>query len=259
MTNGEIQFRNARAKRIERALTDKKWTRIHLAKLTGYDERTIRNLLSGKAIRDQTIVDVCQALAIAPELGRDRHVEIADERFGSYARHSFLDYEGGFFAYRRSFSPKANLMRTVIEFAWSEQDECLTFQEHSRYKSVRKLVNNSQSGCVHISPHTDLIHLLTTWQGAVRLITLAKMRGGETVMRGAVLTQSEQRMFYQPSVSPMVLTKIEKYEPEQHQAMVGPIDASAEEYVLICEELEQTEREVVQLKTVPNSGTLLGS
>ncbi len=64
-------------------------------------------------------------------------------------------------------------------------------------------------------------------------------------MRGAVLIQSEHRMFYQPSVSPMVLVKIEPYEPERHRAMVGQIDAAAEEYELICEELEQIEHEVV--------------
>ena len=72
-------------------------------------------------------------------------------------------------------------------------------------------------------------------------------------MRGAVLTQSEHRLFYQPSVSPMVLTKIEQYEPERHRAMVGPIDSMADEYVLICEELEQTEREVVQIAHGPRA------
>ncbi|WP_336489687.1 helix-turn-helix domain-containing protein [Methylobacterium nigriterrae] len=252
MTNGELQFRIGRAKRIEQALVGKKWTRIHLAKLTGYDERTIRNILSGKPVRDQTIVDVCQALGIEPELEQDHHIEIAEEQFGAYARAPFRAYEGAFFAYRRSFSVPSRLLRTVIEFAWSREKACLTFQEHSRYASARKLVNNSQGGCVHISPLTDLIHLVTSWQGAVRLITLTKMRGGEPVMRGAVLTQSEHRMFYQPSISPMVLIKIEDYEPEQHRAMVGQIDASAEEYEMVCEELEQTEREVVQLATAPS-------
>lgn len=250
MPSGELQFLSARARRIERTLVGKRWTRVHLAELTGYDERTIRNVLSGKPVRDQTIVDICQALGIEPELEPEHQVEVADELYGAYARAPFRAYEGGFFAYRRTFTMKAHqLMRTLIEFAWSDQAECLLFQEHSCYKNGGKVVDHSQSGKVYISPLTDLVHLLTINQGAVRLITLSKMRGGDTIMRGAVLTQSEHRMFYQPSVSPIVLTKIDVFERERHRFMVGPIDNAAEEYDGICEELEQTERDVVKLAT----------
>ena len=247
MRGDELEFLRARAKKIERTLARNSWTRVRLASATGYDERTIRNVLAGKPVRDQTIIDICQALGIAPELDEEsQYAEVADEQYGSYARRLFSAYDGGFFAYRRSFTSASHLMRTVIEFAWSEEAKSLTFSEHSRYSTVRKVVDHSQTGHVYISPLTDLVHLLTTHQGAVRLITLSKMRGGEDVMRGAVLTQSEHRMYYQPSVSAIVLTKISNYEPERHRAMVGPIDANAEEHGSIVTELDQTERDVVQ-------------
>src|SRR5215204_4313993 len=165
MHNGEADFLSARARRIERALLLKSWTRVRLASLTGYDERTIRNVLNGKPVRDQTIIDISQALDIEAELeDESHHVEAAAEKFGAYARRPFLGYEGGFFAYRRSFTSPSPLMRTLFEFAWCEEQECLTFNEHSRFSSQRKVVDHSQNGHLYISPLTDLIHLLTTFQ-----------------------------------------------------------------------------------------------
>jgi hypothetical protein len=54
MNGSEVEFLRARARKIERALVRNGWTRVHLAELTGYDERTIRNVLSAKPVRDQT-------------------------------------------------------------------------------------------------------------------------------------------------------------------------------------------------------------
>jgi hypothetical protein len=68
---GEADFLSARARKIERALILKNWTRVHLATLTGYDERTIRNVLGGRVVRDQTIIDISQALGIQAELERE--------------------------------------------------------------------------------------------------------------------------------------------------------------------------------------------
>ncbi len=76
--NGDVEFLSARARKIERALVHKGWTRIRLAEVTGYDERTIRNVLSAKAVRDQTIADICQALGIDPNHDPRNHIEIAD-------------------------------------------------------------------------------------------------------------------------------------------------------------------------------------
>src|SRR4051812_35928751 len=246
--NGRVQeFLISRARKIERALVRRSWTRVHLAELTGYDERTIRNVLGAKPVRDQTIIDICQALRIEPDLeDSSEYVEVADALYGQYPRGPYRRYEGGYFAYRRSFSSSFRLMRTAIEFAWSE-DEGLVFHELSQFHAGRKQINNSQSGHIHISQTTGLMHLLTTVEGAVRLITLTKMIGGDEVMRGAVLTQIDRDAHYVPSLSPMVLTKLRDYAPTKHGAMVGPIDQTAEEYNFICSELDQAERHVLQI------------
>src|SRR5215207_5947011 len=68
MMGREDEFLSARARKIERALLRKNWTRVHLADLTGYDERTIRNVLHGKPVREQTVIDICEALGIEPIL-----------------------------------------------------------------------------------------------------------------------------------------------------------------------------------------------
>ena len=50
--NGRVEeFLIARARKIERALVRKNWTRVHLAEVTGYDERTIRNVLGAKPVQ----------------------------------------------------------------------------------------------------------------------------------------------------------------------------------------------------------------
>src|SRR5215204_6276244 len=98
-----------------------------------------------------------------------------------------------------------------------------------------------------ISQTTGLMHFVTCFEGAVRLITLTKMIGGDEVMRGAVLTQIDRDAHYLPAFSPIVLTKLRNYDPEKHRAMVGPIDESAEEYEFICDELAQAERRVIEI------------
>jgi hypothetical protein len=132
-----------------------------------------------------------------------------------------------------------------VELEWAE-DEGLIFHEHSQFHAGRKQIDNSQSGHVYISQTTGLMHLVTTVEGAVRLITLTKMIGDE-VMRGAVLTQIDRDAHYVPSFSPIVLTKLRDYEPERHRAMAGPIDEGADEYEFICSELIHTERRVIEI------------
>jgi|SRR5215217_749050 transcriptional regulator with XRE-family HTH domain len=200
MNRREAELVAQRAKVIERALAAKRWTQLHLGSKTGYDERTIRNVLRGRPVREQTILDVCQALGIEAELHNGHQVDFADQAYGEYPRGPYRKYEGGYFAYRRSFSSPISMMRTVIELEWSE-GEGLLFHEYSEFSASGKRINNSQTGHVHISQMTGLMHLLTTVEGAVRLVTLTKMIGGEEVMRGAVLTQIDRDAHYVPSLS----------------------------------------------------------
>jgi hypothetical protein len=108
-------------------------------------------------------------------------------------------------------------------------------------------IDNSQSGHIHISQTTGLMHLVTSVEGAVRLITLTKMIGGEEIMRGAVLTQIDRDAHYLPAFSPIVLTKVRSYEPKKHRAMSGPLGEHDEGYSFICAELHQTEARVINI------------
>ena len=58
----DLEFRLAGQRKLERALRNKGWTRKQLAEETGYDRKSDPNILAGEPVRDQTVVDVSQAL-----------------------------------------------------------------------------------------------------------------------------------------------------------------------------------------------------
>jgi DNA-binding Xre family transcriptional regulator len=245
----QVEFRRNRAEKISRALMNKAWTRTKLAHETGYDVRTIRTVLGGiEPVRDQTIIDVCEALGIEPELSPERveEIEVAEPWYGSYAREPYRNYEGAYFACRRSFSFPGQFIRSVFEIRWDDEDWIFVFDERQSYVATNKRkVDHSQRGEIYISQFTDLIHFVTVNAGAVRTITLTKMRGAGQVMRGSVLTQSDRGLFFQPSMSAIYLEKIPNYEPAIHLAQVGPILAESEDYEVIKEEIERIERDVM--------------
>jgi DNA-binding XRE family transcriptional regulator len=57
MNNG-ADFRKERARRIDKARLMKGWTRTQLADAAGYSEKTVFNLLVGKAVHNLTVVNV---------------------------------------------------------------------------------------------------------------------------------------------------------------------------------------------------------
>jgi hypothetical protein len=140
-----------------------------------------------EAVRDQTIVDFCQALGIEPELSQpiESEIEVAEHWYGSYPREPYKAYEGAYFAYRRSFTDPSNFVRSVYEIKWNDEDWIFVFQEHQSYlANTKRKVDYSQTGEVYISQYTDLIHLVTVASGSVRSVTLRKMRN--SIMRGCI-------------------------------------------------------------------------
>jgi lambda repressor-like predicted transcriptional regulator len=243
-----LEFWRKRAAKIENALLNKSWTRAHLATKSGHDVRTIRTVLAGlEPVRDQTIVDVCQALGIDPELSEptDPEIQVAEPWYGSYARDPYRSYEGVYFAYRRSFTYPDVFVRSVYEIKWHEDDWIFVFQEHQSYLANNKRkIDHSQAGEVYISQYTDLIHLVTVATGAVRTVTLRKMRDG--IMRGCLLTQSDRETYFQPCVSGIFLEKALGFDPASiHDGMVGPIRSDHPDYERISEEMGTVERAVL--------------
>lgn len=245
----QIEFRRNRAEKMSKALMNKAWTRTKLAHETGYDVRTIRTVLGGiEPVRDQTIIDVCEALGIEPQLSEagGEEIEVAESWYGSYAREPYKHYEGAYFAHRRSFSFPNQFVRSVFEIKWHDEDWIFVFDEHQSYLAENKRkIDHSQKGEMYVSQFTDLIHLVTVNAGAVRTLTLTKMRGSGSIMRGAVLTQSDRGLFFQPSVSAIYLEKISDFDQSVHLAQVGPIKSDHDDFNLIKDEIERVEREVM--------------
>jgi hypothetical protein len=251
-----LEFWRKRAAKIERALLNKAWTRSQLAAKSGHDVRTVRTVLAGvDAVLDQTIVDICQALGIEPELAEptDSEAEVAEPWYGSYARGPYKSYEGAYYAYRRSFSYPGCFIRSIYEIKWHDEDWIFNFQEHQSYlANNQRKIDHSPSGEVYISQYTDLVHLVTVSAGAVRTVTLRKMR--DNIMRGCMLTQSDRETFFQPCISGVFLEKIFGFDPASlttNPDLLGPIRPDHAEYDRIAEEMAKVESVVMFVATAP--------
>jgi hypothetical protein len=143
---------------------------------------------------------------------RGRRAEHAAEDLGGYTRQAHELYEGTFLLYRRSFSKAGSIFRSVMEIAWDESEPGLVFTDY--YQSGRDHPEDVKAhrGRIHISPYTGLVHLVTIDHGAVRTMTLTRMRTNDTIMRGLVLTQSDEVAFFQPTVSSVVISKARDYD-----------------------------------------------
>lgn len=241
------EWRSALSERIRRKLAVRGWTQAQLAKASGYDERTIRNVLNGQSARYQTVVEICKALELEPEDKRITTEQVAAEQFGAYARSSFALYVGDYFGYRRVFSKSRRILRTFYSIAWSAERHCLVFSEFQDAVSVQSAETEpdpSHGGNVYVSAHTGLIHLVTVFQGAVRLVTLTKMKN--QTLRGVVLTQSERSYFFQPSVSALLLKKSDGGRDQRLlESKIGTLSANDGDFESINAELREIEAEVI--------------
>jgi hypothetical protein len=200
-------------------------------------ERTLGNLLAGQSVRDATVAKVARALAIeldgllagaAPNgtgaAAADAEVR-ADAAYGGYMLSAYEGYLGAYVAYRRAFNGRHELYRSIFDIDWDEAMSRLRFLELQRFRGRDdRWVASSHGGGIHISPHTGLIQLLTTFQGALRLVTLSRFQMGDNRLRGLILTQRDRDRFFEPAVSAIVLEKLEgKRRPTDLERLVGPI------------------------------------
>ncbi|TBG08436.1 XRE family transcriptional regulator [Rhizobium leguminosarum] len=196
--------------RIDKARRAMGLSFVLLAQRTGYDERTIRNVVKGLPTRVSTVAEICQALGLDPSHAEEhRSIKIADEDHGGYTFSQYDEYIGLYHATRRSFTYRNRLVRSIFDFSWSIEKNCLIFQETQILRSERSdlVLDYSQTGEIYISNTTGMIHLQTLKEGSVRLVTLTKMRMDDRTLHGMVLTQSPQSFYYKPSVSPIYLQK----------------------------------------------------
>ncbi len=209
-----------------------------LGKKAGYNERTIRNLLAGKSIRLKTLNEICQALDIEHDSKiKKRHSQqkITDEDHGAYTIANHSEHLGLFYAYRRSFTFPKNIVRTVYRITWDVVSNCMRFEEFHQYISPQlgSPVNHDQSGEIFHSDRTGLLHLLTKFQGALRLITLSRLEYWDSTMKGIVLTQSPRPHHHQPAVSAIRFEKVASGVLEEMKKRVGVVDPNDPEYATL--------------------------
>lgn len=246
------------ARRVRVEMAKRGLSRGGLAVAAGCKERTIGNVLAGQAVRDATITSVAHALAIevddlVTKATRPNSAVMsdgrADEAYGGYLLAAFEDYLGTYVAYRRVFEAGGNLMRSVYEIDWDEDLRRLRFLELQRLTGRASSSTSGQhGGGVYISPLTGMIQFLTTFQGALRLVTLDRFRRGEGKLRGVILTQSDRERFYQPAVSAIFLEKIAgRQRHSDLEKKIGIIGPQEDAYVPALSEIEEIERRVIYL------------
>ena len=244
----DFEFKLARAKTIERARLEKHWTKKQLAEKAGYDEKTLYNLLSGGEVQSKTIFDFCQALGVPVPIPTDRKIEIAGDLLGGYSRSIYDEYEGSYFIYRPSFSRPESVYRYVMDIVWDEVDSHFIFV--SSYKADPKEPTGAKThrGPVSISAVTNLVHFVVTFRGSVRLVTVTKMRKADGIMRGSMATHFEDLNFFRPTLSPIVIRKIEGGRPRADLLSdIRLLEETDPDFTFAREQLALTQSNVLNL------------
>jgi transcriptional regulator with XRE-family HTH domain len=221
-------------------------TQESLAAKAGYSDKLIRYIEQGKRTRLQTLQNVCQALGLPADTYEVPDNVIADSKYGSYNLNHYADYVGIYFGFRRGLTNQANFLRTIYEIAWSNKKRCLEFFEDHKYiSSIGRPVDFSQQGDIYINNDIGLLHLITMDRGAIRLVTLSKLRRDDNTLEGVVLTQLRNAHHHSPAVSPIYLQKAEGVaERGEVASLIGPIPPTNEIYPTVAAYIEEVEREV---------------
>jgi transcriptional regulator with XRE-family HTH domain len=245
--------REAFARRVRLEMAKQGLTREALAAHANVKERTLGNLLAGQPVRDLTVAKVAKVLSIDLDeivsatdgaSASDHEDARAGESYGGYMLSAYEGYLGTYIAYRRVFAGKPELFRSVYDIDWDEALSRLRFLELQRFRGRdNRTVASSHGGGIYISPHTGLLQLLTTFQGALRLVTLMRFRMGDNRLRGLMLTQSDRDRFFEPAVSAIYLERLEGKRPlADLERLVGPIGPDDPAFAAADAELLAIER-----------------
>lgn len=213
MRNGALTAagRKALGSQIEDARNERSMTQIVLAKKAGCHEKTVRKVIQGEAASDRTVRLICKVLDIDFDQRRSSS-EVSDEAHGSYSRSHHKDYVGNFYYYRRNFHDRREILRSALKIDWDKTKSVLQFEEHQRIRDPSgHWKDRSQKGEISISSTYGLIHLLTVYKGALRLITVTKYRlhdDDDLTMHGIILTQTHESFHPRPSVAAVVFRKV---------------------------------------------------
>jgi DNA-binding Xre family transcriptional regulator len=225
--------------RIKTALIEKKMTQAELADAADCHEKTIQNLIAGKAVRQQTLFDVCMVLgldydAIREAWGQDGVAQAAGRQplhpnnndasastpsiarggsggsvaplyMGAYSRDAVDHYVGSYLTLRPSFSGKNRILAYRTDISWDPIWPSLLFQETERPDAPY-----SHRGRLYVPPSSMFIHLVSLTKGAMRMVLVSQL-DATGHMRGLITTLAKQRSQFVPVSAPVVYARVENF------------------------------------------------
>jgi DNA-binding Xre family transcriptional regulator len=215
---------------IRTAMIEKKITQSGLADAADCHEKTVQNLMAGKAVRQQTLFDVCMVLGLDYELVRATwsgeapgSVAITGERagpalankdeapapagmggeispvyMGAYTRAGVDHYVGSYLTLRPHFSDPTRVMAYRTDIVWDPIWPSLTFEERDRPDT-----GYAHRGRVYIPASAAYIHLVSLTKGAMRMVIISQPDRAGT-MRGIITTQHKSGAMLVPISTPIV-------------------------------------------------------
>lgn len=247
---------------IRDAIEEQAISQEAVAAALNVDPRTVRAMLAGRSLTVPRLKELSLLLekdfmALVRAHSGEASTSLAH---GGYLRHQIEDYEGDYVAVRHSLSDNPNFHCSFYSLKWNEAKQALHFQEENRFLTDSQRVRDySQGGHVYISQAIGLFHLLTAYKGAIRLITLSKMRFSSRSMYGGLLTQSDQKFGYMPAMTPIVFRKIDGEGQTHIPEDCGPIQPSDASYEHWREELDIAELDYVSMQRSVPRGPLDGT
>jgi len=211
---------------IKTAMIEKKMTQAELADAADIHEKTIQNLLAGRAVRDQTLFDVCMVLGLDFETvkgaGRDREPHEPQSRnapepsapvegraapayMGAYTRAGVEDYIGSYLTLRPSFSVPGGVMAYRTDIVWDDEWPSLLFQERDR--PDKPFLHR---GRVYIPASSPFVHLVSLTKGAMRMVMVSSL-GPSGEMRGLITTLNKRGAAFVPVSAPIVYARRDEF------------------------------------------------
>jgi DNA-binding Xre family transcriptional regulator len=217
--------------RIKTALIEKKMTQAELADAADCHEKTIQNLLAGKAVRLQTLFDVCMVLGLDYDIMREAWSAdfgtaaagrqppqspeareglpagpgpgnaVAPVYMGAYSREGVDHYIGSYLTLRPSFSDTSKILAYRTDITWDDNWPSLMFQETDRPDAPY-----SHRGRLYVPPSSMFIHLVSLTKGAMRMVIVSQL-DATGHMRGLITTLTKQRAMFVPVSAPVVYVR----------------------------------------------------
>jgi DNA-binding Xre family transcriptional regulator len=238
--------RAAAVQMLRTAMVEKKMTQAELADAAECHEKTIQNLIGGRAVRDQTLFDVCMVLgldfqrvkelwfgamtAAQPMDLKGEGGVVAPVYMGAYTRAAVDHYIGSYLTLRPAFAVPGQIVAYRTDIVWDPDWPSLLFEERDRPDAPY-----SHRGRLYMPASSMFIHLVSLTKGAMRMVLVSQLDTmGE--MRGVITTLNKQGRFFSPVAAPIAYIKRADFKG----VTLGDIGATSPEYAAYKKTLDDT-------------------